>query len=295
MPDDDFRPTLVDVPAPEPSNRKCGRACLVEIYGRQIGRRIELGAGDVVCGRDVECGLHLDDGKVSRRHAIFRRANDGFSLQDLGSTNGTFVNNSSVRVRELAHGDQVKIGHTIFRFLCAETTEAHYHEVIYRLMTRDGLTDAFNRQAFDQAFGREVARAKRYARPLALTMFDLDHFKSINDHYGHMAGDEVLRQLAHLVSRNIRQEDIFARVGGEEFALLMPEGDLRCGCGLAERLREIIASTPFEFESRVLQTTCSFGVDELHADKDPDGEQLRRSADDRLYAAKRAGRNRVVP
>jgi diguanylate cyclase len=178
--------------------------------------------------------------------------------------------------------------------LCSSTTEANYHEVIYRLMTRDGLTEAHNRQSFEQAMEREVSRARRYQRPLALLVLDIDHFKTVNDDYGHMAGDEVLRQLASVVARNIRQEDVFARVGGEEFAVLVPEGTLEACHELAERLREIIATTPFEFEQRRLNVTVCFGVATLQIAEDETGALLRKTADERLYAAKRAGRNCVV-
>jgi diguanylate cyclase (GGDEF)-like protein len=292
--DDEPRPTLVDIPPPETSERSCEHACLVEIYGRQLGRRLDLGPDGLVFGRDEDCGGQLDDHTVSRRHAAFRWTGRGFLVADLGSTNGTMVNNATVRTCDLAHGDQVKIGHSIFKFLCASTTEAHYHEVIYRLMTRDGLTETYNRQAFDQALAREAARAARYGRPLGLLAFDIDHFKAINDQYGHMAGDEVLRQLASLVSRNIRQEDVFARVGGEEFSLLVPEGDLKACRDAAARLRELVETTPFEFDGQLLRVTCSFGVAQLERPDDTTGELLRKTADERLYQAKGAGRNRVV-
>jgi two-component system cell cycle response regulator len=292
--DDQGRPTLVDIPQPQASERHCDQACLVEIYGRQIGRRLELRREELVFGRDDDCGVALDDHTVSRRHAAFRWTGRGFLVADLGSTNGTLVNHTAVRTHDLSHGDQVKIGHSIFKFLCASTTEAHYHDVIYRLMTRDGLTEAHNRQSFDQALEREAARAARYLRPLGLLMIDIDHFKTINDLYGHMAGDEVLRQLASLMARNIRQEDVFARVGGEEFALLVPEGDLTACRDAAERLRQLVETTPFEFEGRVLQVTCSFGVAELRGAEDTTGELLHKTADDRLYVAKGNGRNRVV-
>ena len=294
MQDDEARPTLVDMPQPQASERKCDHACLVEIYGRQIGRRLDLQRDELVFGRDDDCGVQLDDHTVSRRHAAFRWTGHGYLVADLGSTNGTMVNNAVVRSCELGHGDQIKIGHSIFKFLCASTTEAHYHDVIYRLMTRDGLTEAYNRQAFDQALEREAARAARYTRPLGLVLLDLDRFKAINDQYGHMAGDEVLRQLASLVARNIRQEDVFGRIGGEEFALLVPEGDLVACRDAAERLRQLLEATPFEFEGRLLQVTCSFGVAVLEPSNDTTGELLRKTADGRLYRAKDAGRNRVI-
>ena len=273
-------------------------ACLVVIYGAELGKRIPLGTEEIECGRSSTTGVPLDDDAVSRRHARFAWTGSSFIVSDLGSTNGTFVNDASVRERTLSDGDQVKIGHTIFKFIWGVDVELSYHEEVYRLMTFDGLTQIHNKRAFDTAIEREVSRGHRYHRPLSLVLFDIDHFKGINDACGHLAGDAVLRQLAALVSANIRREDILARVGGEEFALIVPEIAIEQARGVGEKLRSVVERTPCRFEEETIPITASFGVAEVLATAGaatPMGAtELYALADERLYAAKRAGRNRIA-
>ncbi len=269
-------------------------ACLVVIYGRELGKRIPLGVDDVECGRSDKTGIPIDDDAVSRKHARFAWTGSSFIVSDLGSTNGTFVNDASVRERTLHDGDQVKIGHTIFKFFCGGNIELSYHEEIYRLMTFDGLTRIHNKRSFETSIDREVSRSHRYHRALSLVLFDIDHFKKINDDCGHLAGDAVLRQLAGLVSANIRREDIAARVGGEEFAILLPEIGLDAARTVAEKLRQLVERTPCRFEEQTIPITSSFGVAELGVTPPMGAKELYQIADERLYAAKHAGRNRVV-
>ncbi|MFT3771933.1 MAG: GGDEF domain-containing protein [Minicystis sp.] len=161
-------------------------------------------------------------------------------------------------------------------------------------MTFDGLTGAHNKRAFQTALEREISRCQRYRRSMALAIFDIDHFKKINDECGHLAGDAVLRQLAGLVMANVRREDVLARVGGEEFALIIPELELGAARLVAEKLRGLIERTPCRFEDRTIPITSSFGVAELLLTPVMTGTELYQVADERLYAAKRGGRNRVV-
>jgi diguanylate cyclase (GGDEF)-like protein len=279
------------VPVIDPST-----ACLVVIYGTDLGKRIPLGTADVECGRSMQTGIPLDDDAVSRRHARFAWTGNTFIVSDLGSTNGTYVNDVGVRERTLRDGDQIKIGHTIFKFICGGNIELSYHEEIYRLMTFDGLTQVHNKRAFEAALEREVSRSHRYRRPLSLLLFDIDHFKRINDQYGHLAGDAVLRQLASLVSGNIRREDVLARVGGEEFALIAPEITADQARWVGEKLRTVVERTPCRFEDQAIPITSSFGVAELSFQTavPMTGVELYKLADERLYAAKRGGRNRVM-
>jgi diguanylate cyclase (GGDEF)-like protein len=269
-------------------------ACLVVIYGADLGKRIPLGTGELECGRSAQTSIPLDDDAVSRRHARFAWTGSSFIVADLGSTNGTFVNDTSVRERTLHDGDQVKIGRTIFKFICGSNIELSYHEEIYRLMTFDGLTQIHNKRSFETAIEREVSRSHRYRRPLSLILFDIDHFKNVNDEHGHLTGDAVLRQLASLVNANIRREDVLARVGGEEFALIVPELDReQARVGVAEKLRALVARTPCRFEDRTIPITSSFGVAELAFTPPMTAVELYKAADERLYTAKRSGRNRV--
>jgi diguanylate cyclase (GGDEF)-like protein len=280
-------PSLVEPALPE-------SACLVVIYGSDLGKRIALGRSETDCGRSMHLGIPLDDESVSRKHARFAWTGSNYVVTDLGSTNGTYVNDVSILERSLADGDQIKIGRTIFKFIFGSNVELSYHEEIYRLMTFDGLTQIHNQRAFDTAFEREVLRSQRFHRPLSLALFDLDHFKRVNDECGHLAGDAVLRQLAGLVSSAIRPEDLLARVGGEEFALILPEIPLLVARGIAESLRGLIERTPCRFEDRSIGITVSFGVAELPLGAALSPVDLYGAADQRLYQAKKAGRNRVA-
>ena len=152
----------------------------------------------------------------------------------------------------------------------------------------DFLTGAMNRRGFIEKFEQELARAAHADTPLALVWFDLDHFKAVNDRYGHQHGDEVLRRCAERVRESLRRTDIFARMGGEEFCILMPATPLDGAVAVAEKLREVFAATEGDARFRV---TASFGV-AAFAPGDV-VEHLMKRADDALYAAKAAGRNRV--
>ncbi len=293
----DQRATLVtaQVPAYVPiSEGASTHACLVIIYGGELGRRISLGDEPIEIGRSQNVELPIEDDAASRKHARVRRHGDTFVVTDLGSTNGTYVNDLIVHERPLCDGDQIKIGRTIFKFIQGSDIELLYHEQIYRVMTYDGLTQVNNRRTFDATLEREVSRAKRYTRLLALIVFDIDHFKRINDVHGHVAGDAILRQVAGVVAANVRREDTVARTGGEEFAILAPEVPLASAQGLAEKLRAIVEATPCRFEGNLIPVTASFGVASFNGEPDLTAEELYELADQKLYAAKRAGRNRVM-
>jgi len=271
-----------------------GTACLVVIYGVELGKRIPLGTEPIECGRSMQSAIPLDDDAVSRRHACIQWNGSGYVIRDLNSTNGTYVNDVAVRERPLHDSDQLKIGRTIFKFIQGSNIELSYHEEIYRLMTCDGLTQVHNKRSFEAALEREVSRAVRYQRHLSLVVFDIDHFKRINDARGHLAGDAVLRQFAALVAASVRRDDVVARVGGEEFALLAPEIPIESARVLAEKLRVTISRTPFRFEDVDIQISSSFGVAAIAPETPLTPVELYRSADARLYQAKQAGRNRVV-
>jgi diguanylate cyclase (GGDEF)-like protein len=267
-------------------------ACLVVIVGAEIGKRVTLEQRDVILGRSSAADVQLDIDNVSRNHASIVRNTHGWVLRDLDSTNGTFVNELPIRERLLRDGDQIRIGRAMLKFLTSGNVEAQYHEEIYRLMTLDGLTQLHNRRAFQEALDREFARSKRYTHPFCLVLFDIDHFKRINDTHGHLAGDDVLRRVAGLVSTKVRTNDLVARVGGEEFALILPEADRLGGVALAEKLRRMVAAERFEHEGTVMPVTISLGVAEFNAGLESSAE-LYKAADDRLYDAKRSGRNLV--
>jgi diguanylate cyclase (GGDEF)-like protein len=270
-----------------------GEACLVVIYGPDIGRRIQLGTAPFQIGRATKNDLALDQESVSRHHARIAFDGDAYWLQDLNSTNGTFVNDEPIREQKLHDGDQIRVGRSILKFMTGENVEVQYHEEIYRLMTVDGLTQIFNRRYFNEALEREFNRSGRYQRALSLILFDIDFFKRVNDTHGHLAGDGLLRQMAAAVRQRLRREDIFARTGGEEFAVLLPEIGIEGARTTAEKVRRIVEITPFRHEQKAIPCTVSLGLAALSGTEEA-AEVLYRAADDRLYQAKQAGRNRVA-
>jgi two-component system cell cycle response regulator len=289
------RVTKVQVMKPE---RVSDGACLVLIYppGPDMGKRFPLDRLEFVLGRGNDCDIQVDRDSVSRRHArVFRTdtASTEWTVQDLGSTNGSYVNDQPIQQASLRDGDFLKIGAAIFKFLTGANVEVSYHEEIYRMTIVDGLTGVHNKRYLLEFLDREMARCMRYGRPLSLVMFDIDHFKGINDQHGHLTGDSVLKELAKRLTLRIRREELLARYGGEEFAAVLPETGRVGALEFGEQIRQLVARDPFEFEGDRLNVTISVGVATI--DGEPiDLANFIRLADENLYRAKRAGRNRVV-
>jgi diguanylate cyclase (GGDEF)-like protein len=275
--------------------KETGEACMVLIYppGPDMGKRFPLSRNEVVLGRGGDCDVQVDRDSVSRRHARVFRSGDSWYVEDLQSTNGSYVNDKPVTKGLLHDGDFVKIGAAIFKFLMGTGIEASYHEEIYKMTIVDALTGAHNKRYFLEFLEREIARCARYRRPLSLLMFDIDHFKAINDTYGHAAGDRVLREAAGVLASVTRRGETLCRIGGEEFLVLCPHAAAAEAAIGAERMRAGVENAPIKVGDREVRVTISLGVAERKADMThPD--DLLRAADDALYAAKAAGRNRVA-
>jgi diguanylate cyclase (GGDEF)-like protein len=272
------------------------RAYLVQIYppGLSLGSRFVLGDSPVLLGRDLKCDICIDDPSVSRHHARFEPQGDGFAVTDLQSTNGTSVNKIPITHSKLKDGDDLRFGNCIYRFLASGNVEAQYHEEIHRLTIIDVLTHIPNRRYLLQVLERELLRSARYQRPLAFVLFDIDHFKAINDTFGHLGGDGTLRELAVCIQSTIRKEGLFARYGGEEFAVVLPEADMAIGINVAERIRRKIEDHPFEYGGTTFSLTVSLGVSATSGMEPITSDKLISQADARLYEAKREGRNRVA-
>jgi diguanylate cyclase (GGDEF)-like protein len=273
-----------------------GEACLVLLHppGPDIGRRTPLTQRSYVIGRE-NADLVIPRSAVSRQHSTLVMDDEGeWWLADLGSTNGTFVNEEKIDRRQLQDGDQIRFGDAIFKFLNGQNIESAYHEEIYRMTILDGLTGIHNKRYFLEFLEREIAVASRHHHPLALVMFDVDHFKKVNDQRGHLAGDAVLKELAMRIKGRVRREDLFARYGGEEFACVLCSTGLEGGVVFAESLRQIVAERPTYFDNQPIPFTISLGVAAVTQDT-IDASSLIRAADERLYEAKRGGRNRVIP
>jgi two-component system cell cycle response regulator len=275
-----------------------GDACLVNLHppGPDIGRRIPLLNPQYIVGRDSEAGFVVSRSSVSRQHArVYLAEDSNWWVEDLNSTNGTFVNEMRIKLQQLADSDQVRFGDAIYKFLSGSNIESAYHEAIHNMAIQDGMTGIHNKRYFTEFLDREIAVCSRHGHPLTLVMFDVDHFKKVNDTHGHLAGDAVLKDLAARIRPRIRREDLFARYGGEEFACVLPSTALPGGIVFAEHLRTIIAERPCAFENLFIPFTISVGVTTLHRETGVDPLGLIKRADENLYVAKRGGRNKVVP
>jgi diguanylate cyclase (GGDEF)-like protein len=292
------RATDATVAGPIPAlPRQSVRAILTVISGASAGRVFSLADGETVIGRGRESQLRFEDPGVSRAHAKITVAGPGrYHLEDLESTNGTFVGGQRVEQAELSSGDRVNIGpHVTVSFSIVDSQAERMAHELYESAVRDTLTKAHNRRYFIERLGSEIAYCRRHATPLSLVLFDIDHFKRVNDTHGHLAGDAVLREVAALVARMIRAEDVFARFGGEEFVVLT-RGIEHDGAGrFAERLRTGIEKLDVHAEGAHIKVTVSAGYASIGEFQSTErtAESLVRLADERLYAAKTAGRNRT--
>ncbi|GAA3930602.1 GGDEF domain-containing protein [Luteimonas lutimaris] len=280
------------LPSSGPRGATPRSACVVVIHGEGLGARADIGGARVLVGRSQEADLCIAHKSVSREHCQVWRDGDEYRVRDLGATNPTRVNDEPVTEAALADGDHVTVGESILKFISHTSVEANYHEEIYQLATRDALTDLCNRRHFTEQVDREIARALRHGRPLSMCIVDVDLFKPINDRYGHISGDEVLRAIAAQVQRHARHGDLAARIGGEEFAVLLPECDATAAHAFAERLRADVAATLFAPGDESQHITVSIGIAGLAPGRNT-RSRLMAAADAALYRAKADGRNRV--
>jgi diguanylate cyclase (GGDEF)-like protein len=281
-------PTL-ETPRTSPSGAS---AYLVVIAGPSFGEMYKLKGDRMVLGRGDRTDVRIIDDGVSREHAAVQREGGKIVLVDLGSTNGTFCNGIRVPRQDLTDGDKISIGaSTILKFTFQDHVDEHYQKQLFESALRDGLTSTFNRRYFLDRLHGELRFAVRHAKPVALLFVDIDHFKKINDTYGHQAGDQVLSGVARIMMTTIRAEDVLARYGGEEFAIICREIPLDGAEALAKRLVAAVSERPFEVGGQRIPVTISVGAAVDFGKSDAQG--LIANADTAMYEAKRTGRNRV--
>ena len=287
---DVFR-TAAIVPSERPT---ASGAELVVISGPAMGAHFGLsGQRRFDIGRLPECDVTIDSESVSRHHAVVEATGDGYRVEDKGSTNGTLVNNVRVESAELKDGDLVKIGKAVLKFVASGNLEAAYLKNLVEMTSQDALTGLANRRQFDERLKAEVAKLAFGGSRVGLLLFDIDHFKRINDTFGHPAGDAVLQQLANALRSRVPAEGLLARVGGEEFGVIYPGAVLDAVAELAEILRASVEAEHFAFEGRHIPVTISLGAASGKPGSVTKPEELYHLADAQLYAAKHAGRNCV--
>ena len=267
---------------------------LLVIRGRYIGRRIELDDAmeELTVGRDPEAFLSLSDESASRHHCRLSKTPSGWFIEDLNSTNGTYIDHQLIDRAPLQDGDLIKVGSTIMKFLANDDLEAAYQEEMYRLAIFDGLTQIPNRRYLDDFVEREMSRCRRHRRTMTLLMFDIDGFRRINTRFGHLAGDHVLQQLSAKISRRIRREELFARYGGDEFAIVLPETSCEDALKFAEIIRHTIEVMEFRFDGWSIPVTVSLGVGQYLPTMNSPAD-LFGQADLALHQAKSQGDNQV--
>jgi diguanylate cyclase (GGDEF)-like protein len=264
---------------------------LIVVSGVMLGYQLELGTALVVVGRASECGLSLQHPSVSRHHCRIWREGDTYVIEDLGSTNRTYLNGKPIARAELRDGDQIGVGSNAIKYFTGASMEATYHNELIDLAIYDGLTGFFNRRHFRGLLDEYMEKAKS-SLPLSLLIIDLDHFKLVNDNHGHLVGDQVLTSVAQLIRENAPAAAPIGRLGGEEFAMALRGTTLQGAIELAERVRAAVAAQPIETREVTLPVTISIGAAQVDAQVAQSADLLR-NADEQLYRAKTEGRNRV--
>jgi len=286
---------MFEPPAPATTAQKRDRAYLVVLAGSAVGEMFKIQEEHTVIGRGAKAQIRLIDDGISREHAEIVVQGDEVLLKDLGSTNGTFCNGAKVDSRPLVDGDKILVGSTtILKFTYHDNLDEVFQRQMYESALRDGLTKAFNKKYFSDRLDSEFTYSVRHGSPLTLVMFDIDHFKKINDGFGHQAGDAVLSDLSALMMMSLRAEDVFARYGGEEFAVICRGSDLAQGQIVAERLRRATETRQFAYNGKIIPVTISLGLAGLPDAAIRDSAGLVSATDAALYRSKQGGRNRVT-
>jgi two-component system cell cycle response regulator len=269
-------------------------AYLIMLAGGSVGEMWKLQRERTVIGRGASADVRVLDEGISREHCEVVRQGDRVILRDLKSTNGTFCRGLRVEEQDLTDGDKILVGSgTVLKFTYHDKLDEDFQRQMLDSALRDDLTKAFNKRYFQDRIESEFAYAVRHNLATALISFDLDHFKQVNDTHGHPAGDHVLCELAKVVFSTIRVEDVFARVGGEEFSVICRGADLLQGKIVSERIRAAVAGHPVAWNEKMIPLTVSVGVAAVPSASIRNANDFIAAVDEMLYEAKRAGRNRV--
>lgn len=271
---------------------------LTVLAGTDVGRIFALDLGASILGRSPQSEVHIAHESISRRHCeVTVRTQGRVFVRDLGSTNGTRVDDAEISAAplELTGGERIRLSKkVVLKFAFQDNLEREVQEDLYSSAVRDPLTGIHNKRFLQERLEHEVAFAARHDSELSLMMFDLDHFKRVNDTYGHQAGDTVLVEIAQRVHNTLRSEDVFARFGGEEFVVLMRGTPIAEAKRAAERILHAIRERPITAEQHTIDMTVSIGVVSYSTNQRTSASAFLASADLLLYEAKGQGRDRLA-
>lgn len=285
------------------STRRDKPCCLVQYSGEQIGKRFSVESNVCIAGRSPQAAIFIDEPSVSRKHAKIFAYQDKVTIEDLGSSNGTFVNDQQVTDKlTIQSGDMIRLGTVMLKFFSSSDMDNMVHDKIYRKVTIDAGTGVFNKRYLQDTLKSEFKVSRAYNQDVAIIYYDLDFFKKVNDTYGHEAGDYILKESAQLVRKLIRKQDVLCRLGGEEFVIILPSTGGSTAAELAERIRKNIEEYVFKVEhtdahgkKQIIShtQTLSLGVASIEPEM-KEVKQLLQVADERLYRSKQTGRNKVT-
>src|SRR6266576_575933 len=227
------------------------RPALVFLRGELLAVQIPLERAQVTVGRALDADIRVNDSRASRLHARIFTETDAetgvtrYRLKDLDSTNGTILNGKAIDQEFLLDGDKFEVGDQLIRFEMLDEIDREFQQQIHRLLVHDELTGLLTSKSFFSEMRREAARAEAESMPFCVLMMDLDHFKEVNDTYGHLVGSKTLEETGHVIKEALRAGDVAARFGGEEFAAFLLDADYAQGMIAAERVRSAIEKHDF--------------------------------------------------
>jgi len=268
---------------------------IIVMSGPTAGQTIKLSSRSLwKVGRSTDSDLVLQDASISRSHAEFHGHGEQWELIDLNSSNGTFVNGERIQRKNLTTDDKIQFGsNTMLKYVIQDDSEVNLQNELYESATKDSLTGLFSKRYFIEQLDVEFNFHRRTKKPLSLVIADLDYFKKVNDTYGHLGGDFVLKETGRIIQNVLRKGDVAGRYGGEELIFLLRETPLQGAKIFAERLRELVASHHFFYEGKKIQVCLSLGASTSTQGNFKNPQELIAQADTFLYQAKNSGRNRV--
>ncbi len=289
----DDKTALININSNDFKNERW-KSCII-IEGDQIGKIFNLIKQHNIIGRVEDADICLDSPTVSRKHAEIRFDNrNGIFIKDLNSSNGTYVNGKKITETDLQEGDIFSIG--IYKLKVASLSK---HDTIFfqRMMDnaeKDSLTGMYNKGFITRFLDSATTQSGHVKKLVSVAMVDIDHFKSINDTFGHIAGDAVLKDIAAVFCTYLRSADKYGRFGGEEFLIIFDRTSLHDAQIISERIRKMVMEHKTVYENHAITVTISIGLASNENSQINDAESLIKLADEKLYLAKKNGRNQVV-